>query len=122
MHVKHLLFYDTECPFCQKWALRVASWDKKKIFGFAGLKGKTAKKYLLFEPRSLVLLENYENLQKVVTKSKAIFRIFWLLGGKRKVLGVFYFIPSFFFDWFYHFVALNRSKGKKGELPPRFFP
>lgn len=114
---KRIVFYDTECSFCHKWAMRIAKWDKKEVFYFASIKGSHAQKMLSFTPKSILFLE----ASKVYIKSKAIFRILWLLGGSKKIIGLLFFLPGFLFDWLYNVIARLRShKFQNRQLPPRF--
>lgn len=119
--IKHILFYDAQCQYCRNWAWRISRWDKAELFAFASLKGKTAEKYGVLQTDSIVLLEDFDCSKKFYVKSKAIFRIFWLLGKRKKMVGILFFLPSFLFDWGYHLVAANRPKDEiTGGFPPRF--
>jgi predicted DCC family thiol-disulfide oxidoreductase YuxK len=89
--------------------------DQKALFYFAPLTGKTTKKieqqtHRCFKTEnSLVLIENYSAInQKIYLRSKGVFRIFWILGGKWKLLGILSFLP-FLFDLVYTFIASHRQ-------------
>lgn len=135
---QHLLFYDGTCGLCHGAVNFVLKHDTNKIFAFAPLQGETASQLLKQwhdnnpAADTLVLMENYNSTEKckINTYSRAAFRIFWLLGGIWKVLGVASFLPSLFFDWAYTLVASRRFDwfGKQScMIPPaadpnRFLP
>lgn len=112
---KHLIFYDGECPLCNRVVRFVLAADKKKQFLFAPLQGITAEKELHDFKRldldTLVLLENYQTSeQQSLIEGKGALRIFWHLGGIYTLLGCLSFFPSFLFDRFYRFVARRRYR------------
>lgn len=123
--MKYIIFYDGTCGFCTRSITFVVKRDHKKIFYYAPLQGITAKKELEGEldlnnlPDTLVLVEKDETSKKVLIRSKAVFRILWLLGGFWKILGAFSFLPSFLiapFDLGYRLVAKYRHD--ICDLPP----
>lgn len=108
----HLIFYDGECGLCDgvvQWVLRQ---DKHKLFIFAPLQGETAKKWLKQTPDidSVYLIQNFNSKPVAFIKSKAAFKILWLLGGFYALPGLLSFLPSSLFDWAYDIVARNRKK------------
>lgn len=114
--MKHLLFYDGECGFCDAVVQFVLKRDKKGDFLFAPLQGKTASHELKDLPAefknidSLVLIENYKTPdQKIYLLGKGAFRVLWLLGNGWVLLGWINFLPSFLYDWGYRLVARNRQ-------------
>ncbi len=91
---------------CQKSIRKIQELDKEKIFEFYPLTSAKAKemvpeKYLTGD--TMVLLEDQK---RIWLRSKAIFRIFKLLDGKYKWLGVLCYVPGL--DLFYRLVAHNR--------------
>jgi predicted DCC family thiol-disulfide oxidoreductase YuxK len=121
--VKHLVFYDGACGFCDRVVQFLLCADTKKRFAFAPLQGKTALKYLESLPESmkgvdsLILIENYLSIQpKTFVLGKAAFRICWLLGGAWVLLGWTSFLPSFLYDWGYRLVARNRHRIFKNNV------
>ncbi len=101
--------------------------DKNKLLLFAPLKGITAKEELKgINPKvdSLVFLENFQSSKKkALIRSKAVFRLFWLLGGIWRLIGWTYILPPFFCDWVYVLIAKNRScpvKNRTGSLQSRY--
>ncbi len=131
----HLVFYDGECGFCDQVVQFILKIDRRKLFLFAPLQGKTAAnvlKRLSPSDRSedtLVLVENYrEPGEKIYVLGKGAFRIFWLLGGAWKLLGWVSFFPSFLYNWAYRLFARYRHHffAKQCQLPKqrdsRFLP
>jgi predicted DCC family thiol-disulfide oxidoreductase YuxK len=122
--LEHVVFYDGECPFCNRSVLFLLSVDKQEIFYFSPLNGETAKDKLqglhLKNPNldTLVLLENYQKNEKIFIEGKAVLRILWLLGGKYALIGWLSFLPSFLFDYVYRIVARYRYRlfTKKGTI------
>lgn len=114
---KHIIFFDGECGLCHQSVRHILSIDQKKIFCFSPLNGSSAKDMLSkklpsFQTiNSLVLVEHFNtSYQKFWIYSKAVFRIYWLLGGKWKILGVFCFFPSFLGDYIYRLIAKHRHR------------
>lgn len=92
------LFYDVSCPACKRIIKRVKSLNNKKMFMVSSLDGKKAKlvfqgnyAFLRKKKTKMVMLEG----KRVWVKGNAMLRVYWLLGGPWKVLGVFSFIPGF---------------------------
>lgn len=115
-----LILYDASCNLCNRSILFIIKADKKEQFKFAPLLGKTASQYTL-EDSSVVLIENNE---KILNEAKAALRIFWLLGGKYRYLGLFYFLPAFLTNPLYRFISHRRHKlfKKKVRVDPTQFP
>lgn len=126
--MKHLIFFDDTCAFCQNSVHRIIKMDRKELFAFAGLKSQAAAHFLrgdkeyLKEENSLILVENYETYSpQVWLRARAIFRILWLIGGKWKLLGWLYIVP-FGTDAVYRLIAVHRtsfSSDIKTELTPK---
>ena len=134
MMQKHLIFFDAKCSLCEASVENLLRIDRKKIFAFAPLQGKTAdqeltgsKEYLKKE-NTLILLEHYQRpTQKLWIRGRAVFRIFWLLGGKWRTLGWLCWTPIGI-DLLYRLVARHRRVFKKNrptlnkkEYPGRFY-
>ena len=132
--MKHVIFYDGECPLCNRAVRFILSVDHDQKFYFAPLKGKTAEKKLghfFFknpELDTIVLLQNYETAdEKLLIEGKGALRILWILGGIYAFLGLLSFLPSLIFDPFYRLVARNRFKlfsarAPIAQPPNRFLP
>lgn len=112
--MKHLIFFDGECGFCQCSIQAILQLDQAEIFAFAPLQGMTAKRLLgqqhaTIAPDSFVLMENYESENaEIFLYGQGFLRIFWLLGGAWTLVGYGHFIPGFFYNWMYHLVAKSR--------------
>lgn len=115
--LSHLVFYDGECGLCDRIVQTLLKVDKHECLAFAPLQGETASRYLKDLPSeykgvdSLILIENYHSeSHKIYIRSKAAFRICWLIGGSWVLIGWLSFLPAFFFDWAYRLVAKNRHR------------
>lgn len=107
--MRRIIFFDGPCPFCN-WVVHfLMNVDHKKIFWFASLQGKTAQT-LPKNQDSLILLEESSEGHKLFFEAKAVMRIFWLLGGKFRLLGWMYILPGFLINPCYRFVARNRYR------------
>jgi predicted DCC family thiol-disulfide oxidoreductase YuxK len=113
--LQHLVLYDGTCGLCDYSVQFLLKYDKKEIFAFAPLQGTTAEQFLSTLPKnlvdvdSLILIEDFKSTSpRIYIQSKAIFRIFWLLGSFWKLLGGLAFLPSFLFDWGYQLMARHR--------------
>lgn len=128
--MQHLIFFDAHCSLCQRSIGFIMKIDRKEIFGFAPLDGKTASKYLdadLLRENTLILLENYNTNKKVWIRGRGVCRIFWLIGGPWRLLGWAWCIP-FGVDGIYRLIAMHRrnlehegaffSKEEKRRLLP----
>lgn len=134
--LQHLVFYDGTCGLCDHVVQFLLKIDKDEIFAFAPLQGVTAEQFLSAlskEQRlvdSIILVESFRSkTPRTLMEAKAVFRIFWLLGGVWAFLGWPAFLPSFLFDWAYQLVARYRYRlipqrcliPQKGQLD-RFLP
>lgn len=132
--IKHLIFYDGECPLCNRAILFLLAVDKRRIFYFAPLGGVTAQEKLahfrLERPDldTLVLLQDYQTeKERVLIEGRGALRILWLLGGKYRLVGWLSFLPSLLFDLIYRLISRYRYRlfSKKGPIdndPSRFLP
>ena len=133
MH-EHLVFFDDQCPFCHKAVRNIIGIDKHHRFIFAPLQGETAKDVLLgpnkhyANANSLVLVENYQSTNReFYLRSKAVLRIYWLIGDGWGLFGIFSFLPSWPGDYLYRKIAEHRHQFKikpTKDLGPkeRFLP
>lgn len=132
---QHLLIYDGECGICDRIVRFLVKVDKKDLFQFTPLKGKTAERVLVDLPDryreedTLVLVENWKSSKKrFYILGKGTLRIFWLLGGWWSLIGWVSFLPSFLYDWMYRLFARHRKRlfplesCKKQEKNDRFLP
>lgn len=114
-----ILFFDSDCLFCNFWVQFILKKDKKKQIYFAPLQltqdfpADYAEKYLF-----PIVGEKYKKLNtlylyregKVYEKSQAVLKICELLGGYFHLLLIFRLIPTFVSDFFYDLIAKNRHK------------
>ncbi len=93
----------------------IASFDIG-LFSFAPLNGNIAQEELkdslkrYQELNTLVLIEDYKDpiKRKIWIRSRAVFRIYWLRGGFRKLIGMLFFLPPTVGDFFYRLIAKHR--------------
>lgn len=131
---RHLVLFDGECALCHVAVQHILQIDRNRSIVFAPLGGETAQNVLsgpqkkLREANSLVLIEDYASTERRFwIRSRAILRIYWLIGGGWAFLGLFSFFPCFFGDFLYRKLALHRHqfklKMKDGWGPhDRFLP
>jgi predicted DCC family thiol-disulfide oxidoreductase YuxK len=106
---KHpIIFFDGYCGLCNGFVDFVMAQDKQKVFRYATLQGKTAARLL---PK-----EDVENIDSVVLfldkttykKSKAVFKVFSILGGGWRAFSVLDILPLGLKNFGYDLVAKNR--------------
>lgn len=113
----HLLFFDHECPLCIRSVRHIIEHDPERRFSFAPLRGETAKEVLsgpqsfLKKAESLVVVEHWRSTdRKFWTKSRAILRVYWLIGGQWKLFGWISFLPGFLGDFIYDQISAHRHQ------------
>jgi predicted DCC family thiol-disulfide oxidoreductase YuxK len=118
MH-EHLIIFDAECPFCHKAVREVIAIDLDHQFLFAPLGGKTSVDVLtgpqlpLTHANSLVLVEHYRSTQRRYwIRSRAVFRIYWIIGRQWSLFGLLSFLPCWIGDWLYRSFAAHRHQFK----------
>jgi predicted DCC family thiol-disulfide oxidoreductase YuxK len=116
---EHLIFFDAECPLCHRAVRHVIEMDVGRRFIFAPLDGDTADAILTGplafyrKANTIVLLENYQSTEREFwIRSKAILRVYWLVGSGWKIVGWLCFLPSWIGDLFYSWVANHRHQFK----------
>ena len=112
--MKHLVFYDSSCGFCNRCVAHLAKADIKRQLYFASLDGELAKAAMIdcIQPHwVLVLVENYlEEKRRFHGGAKAVLRICRLLGGKYALLGLLFYLPEWILNPFYQVVARYRLR------------
>jgi predicted DCC family thiol-disulfide oxidoreductase YuxK len=106
-----LLFFDSECLFCNFWVQFILKKDKKKKIYFAPLQSSYAEQYLF-----PIIGEKYKQFDtlylyqdgEVYEKSQAILKICYILDGYFRFFLIFKIIPIFILNFFYDIVAKNR--------------
>ena len=103
-----VIYYDGHCPFCHFWVRILLKYDKKAVFRFAPLTGKSATSYFAKQsrelPQSIVLIME----EKEYLASQAVFGILKILGGPFRMGLLFKILPLCFTDFVYHTIANNR--------------
>ncbi len=107
-----IILFDGVCVFCNFWVDFIIKRDKNKVFKFALLQSNTGKNLVekfsigTKTADSIIMIE--EN--RCFIKSTAVLRIVKDLNGLWQVLYILRFIPPFFRDSIYDFIAENRYK------------
>lgn len=114
--MKHQIFYDDTCPLCLRSVAKIRSWDHKHQFLFAPIESQKAKDDLkddwqkFKDANTLILVEHCPTAPpRIWIKGRAVMRIFWLIGGWRKLIGWLAFIPLGV-DSLYAFIAKRRHR------------
>ena len=87
----NVIFIDSDCPVCNKFAVYVSRYDNFEKYRFASLNLVTDDK------TSIVLISN----GRVTDKSSAILKILIGLKGLHVLLGLGYIVPKFIRDFIY---------------------
>lgn len=115
---KQIIFFDGVCGLCNGFVDFLIQKDKNRVFKFCSLQSELAKEILAkykFDTQKLqtvVLLTDNE----LLIKSNAVLCIFKKLPFPYFIFYyMLFWIPQFFRDWVYDFIAKNRYKifGKK---------
>ena len=115
MESKIVIYYDGICFVCSSVINALIKMDKKNILYFSPLQSKYAKstidKKFLEDTDSVIVKKN----EKVFSKSHAAFEV--LKELKSPMRFAFFFVPTFFADLVYDFIAKRRYSwfGKKEE-------
>ena len=115
MESKIVIYYDGICFVCSSVISALIKMDKKNILHFSPLQSKYAKSTI-----DIKYLENMDSVivkknEKIFSKSNAAFEVLKELRSPLRF--IFYFIPTFFADLIYDFIAKRRYIwfGKKEE-------
>ena len=115
MESKIVIYYDGICFVCSSVISELIKMDKKNILHFTPLQSKYAKSTI-----DIKYLENMDSVivkknEKIFSKSNAAFEVLKELRSPLRF--IFYFIPTFFADLIYDFIAKRRYIwfGKKEE-------
>jgi predicted DCC family thiol-disulfide oxidoreductase YuxK len=114
-----ILFFDGHCGLCNRFVDFLYLRDRRGLFRFAPLQGKTATLYVPLDavpeggpgeralaPRSIVLWEN----GRIRRKSDAVLSVLAELGGAWRMASILRILPRFLRDALYDFVARNRYR------------
>jgi len=118
---KAVVLFDDICVLCHFWVRVLCRWDRNNRLQFASLNGEWAKQW---EKQNNLSLLSYDSIvvikeNKIYTEDKALFTLLKTLGGGWKVLLIFSFLPSFWTQKIYRFIAAKRYQwfGKYTECP-----
>ena len=112
---KSIILFDGVCTLCSFSVQFIAKRDMKGYFYFASIESeigeKLVAKYELKDIDSLILIQN----NKAYIYSDAVLEIIHALDSWHRYLYVFRYLPKYFRDIFYKFIAKYRYKifGKK---------
>lgn len=111
-----IIFFDGVCVLCNGFADWVLKNDTTGVYKLAAIQGETAKRVLGEQAKdpmewSIILKDE----TGISTRSKAILKILYGLGGVGKLAAIFLVLPAWLRDAVYKFVARNRYRwfGKK---------
>ena len=116
---KSIVFYDSECIMCSRFALLIHRYDKHSTIYFSSLDSelfKSIKKSTANNiPDETVVF--YRNQTDLYYKSKAVLQICKQLKFPFNLFVVFNLFPSTFLDSMYSIIAKNRKRwfGKSVE-------
>ena len=108
---KKILFFDSDCLFCNRWVQRIHSHALHSDLFFSGLKGNAAENHLSAEERAslsgIILVVN----GKKYHKGLALRQLFYEVKAPLSILLILtYVCPLFFLNGIYNFIAKNRHR------------
>lgn len=120
---KKILFFDSDCLFCNRWVQRIHSHALHSDLFFSGLKGNAAENHLSAEERAslsgIILVVN----GKKYHKGLALRQLFYEVKAPLSILLILTFVcPLFLLNGIYNFIARNRHhlNGKSScEFEPK---
>jgi predicted DCC family thiol-disulfide oxidoreductase YuxK len=108
---KKILFFDSDCLFCNGWVQRIHRHSKHADLFFSGLKGKEAESTLSVQER-----ESLSGIFLVVNgrkfhKGLALRQLFYEVKAPLSILLILTFVcPLFLLNGIYNFIARNRHR------------
>ena len=103
---KNIIYFDTECMYCNRFIIFILDNDKRSIFYFSKVTRKLSVDLLDGEDTII-----YTNGKDLYQKSEAILKILEGLEGKFKLLAfMLNLFPSTFSNYFYDHFAKRRYK------------
>ena len=111
LNPKKILFFDSDCLFCNRWVQRIHKYALHSDLFFSGLKGKEAELHLSDEERAslsgIILVVN----GKKYHKGLALRRLFHEVKVPLSILLILTFVcPLFLLNGIYNFIARNRHR------------
>ena len=116
MKEKKIIFFDGTCNLCNGFIDFIMSRDKKRVFYFASLQGKSASEELSQDYTDNLFTVVLKDGAQVYTKSTAALRVLKDLGPPLSLLFyIFIMFPEILRNAIYNLIAKNRYKifGKK---------
>lgn len=110
---KKIILFDGICNLCNNSVLSVIKYDKKNTFIFASLQSETGKeilKHLNINNSKIDSIILYEPGLSYDIKSTAVLKIIKHFGGFWNILQIAIFLPEFFRNHIYDYIAKNRYK------------
>lgn len=111
----HILFFDGECRYCNRWVQWVVDRDKNRCFRFASIQSEFSEKvfrYLNIEIKdfnSIAILIHTNSGYKILKKSDAVAFIFSVLKPDALLYKLIKVLPRLFSDVGYSCVAAIRK-------------
>ena len=108
---KKILFFDSDCLFCNRWVQRIHSRALHSDLYFSGLKGNEAEHHLSNEERAslsgIILVVNGRKYHK----GEALRKLFFEVNAPLSILLMLTFVcPLFLLNGIYNFIARNRHR------------
>lgn len=133
MNEQNIVFFDGHCNLCNASVDLLIRLDRKRIFYYAPLSGKTSERFELWENHSEDQLSiiYYKDQEHIYRYSDAVIEIATDIFPFGKIFYLFKIIPRFIRNFFYHLIAKNRyalfGKRKTCRIPTaeeakRFLP
>ncbi|RMF56943.1 MAG: DUF393 domain-containing protein [Calditrichaeota bacterium] len=117
---RSVVLFDGVCALCNRVVEWIIAHDRREIFFFAPLQGKTAKSikarhpevhFVLSPPESIILVENYgEPNEKVHFTTNAVFAIIEKMEFPVRWLTLFRILPFRIREWGYRLIATHRYR------------
>jgi predicted DCC family thiol-disulfide oxidoreductase YuxK len=108
---KKILFFDSDCLFCNRWIQRIHMYSSSSDLFFSGLKGNEAEHHLSDKERSslsgIILVVNGRKYHKGL----ALRQLFYEVKAPLSILLILTFVcPLFLLNGIYNFIARNRHR------------
>lgn len=111
-----IVFYDSDCGFCNRSVNFVLKSDKSKKILFVPLQSEFTKNLFDekgFEKPDLSTFYFYEN-ERMFIKSTAALKLTKHFKFPQRLLAVNWIVPRFIRDYFYNLIAKRRQRLSKG--------
>ena len=111
LSTKKILFFDSDCLFCNRWVQRIHRHSRHPDLFFSGLKGKEAESLLSAQEREslsgIILVVNGRKFHKGL----ALRQLFCEVKAPLSMLLILTFVcPLFLLNGIYNFIAKNRHR------------